>query len=176
MTTAEPIRLSPSGARIGFPGARKGPGSTNVIARAHGAASGSSSPLSNVTTPIAGLDAVAADIRPGYLYELETYVEVDALALSVSGVSWDVYYRLRDKASGTWSSWLWTNNATHGFYLSAGASVLNERSAFREYVPGLSVTAICDQVAIGIAGVSSGATTVMVQGAASWLRLTEYLP
>lgn len=167
------IRLSPSGPFIGTPPQRVGPGSTGVIARAHGAGT----PIALTATgyyPIPGMSAVPVDMEPGYLYEVDLKSEVLVTGLSFSGGLYGTYFRLRNKATGTYGAYQPLFNGTHTLPLDPTTNDI--QLAFTDDVMALAVTAAVDRVEFSVVGATPNGGHVELLPEGCFGHVTEYMP
>jgi hypothetical protein len=179
------LRIPPSGPFAGDPGLRVGPGSTGIIARAHGVATAAhSSEVATSTATVyiipglgdtqsATIPPFLVDMEPGQLYQIETHNYFELLEGVTTNVTVDMYYRLRDTSATTFGAWakltqepirlLGSNLTTDG---NAAANVA-------DCLFGLSVSTPKAEIQIG-AVASDG--SVWNWPGRSYAIVTEYLP
>lgn len=164
----ERFRNSPSGKYIGDPGLRAGPSMSTLAWRAHADATASAVPTADVGA-LEGLSAIAVDMQPEYLYELELVLPVTVPATAAANVEYSTYYRVRTASTGAWGNWTLMMNGAHLVANAAtyGGSVVSEDKKF-----GVQVTAPVDQIAFGLQGTVAGAS---VNNRGSFAVVREYL-
>ena len=173
-TATYKVRLSPSGKTIGTPPLLVGTGSTGRIWRRHGSATAHA--VTATETPIASLDAIAVNIRPGYLYDVQMNYEVAAAACTAASV-FTGYYRLRNAATSAWGAWVSMGTNVHSMddVLSTTRTTFNDEGMFQDAAFSVSATVTCNAVEFALAGTAPGGT-LTVKPAASFARIVEYVP
>lgn len=171
--TKEILRISPSGKRIGDPGLLIGPGSTGLVWRSHGLASGTSVPFGSATvTEIPGLHAMPVDLEVGRRYEIRVDTEIIGASVTASG-SFVPWVRFRDHSTGAWGAWLSMQGSSPHRYTTGSITV-----GHLHYVDNVSpwtFTANVDAVGFGVqemSGVPSG--TLCIQPEACFARVEEF--
>lgn len=182
MTTATTKhRLSPSGPFIGDPGLQAGPGSIGLVWRQHGTTSVLAIP-SAAPTAITGLGGAAiftVDMKPGYLYELESVVEVHQLSTATATATFGAYYRLRNASTSAWGSWLpLTDGGAHTVMPSLIGTITNIGDAdYLDSRYAVSVTATANAIEFGVQSLSANSDGwIVCKGEACCGTVTEYMP
>lgn len=177
-TPTRPFRLAPSGPRIGTPPLLVGPGSLGLTFRKHGVSISQGAPVDLHTTPspIPGF-GTGSDwtviLRPGYEYDLQVEYELDCHGFTTT-ITWQSWYRLRDKASSTFAAWtLFDGNLTpHRMYGTGDNPTIQSWASDATF--DLTVSAEVDQIQLAFVADTENAIQYFPELA--FARCLEYMP
>jgi hypothetical protein len=164
------VKLSPSGKRLGP--IQIGPGSAGRKWRAHGP--NSTAVVAGSVVPITDLDAISVDLQPGYLYEIDLYTTMQVVNSTDTTNGYRAVYRLRDKATGVFGSW--TNFPTTRHVFPGNPAKAYECRQFPDAAFDVAVTAVADQIGIGVQGSAAAGTTTTCLFFGCHIVISEYLP
>lgn len=162
------LRIAPSGDFIGDPGLRAGPGSVGIAWRANGATTPTA--LTTTWTPLPNLDAIAVDMLPGYLYEIDLGFPVLLPATATANVSFSNYYRTRRASDNVWGNWTLIGTGTHSVM---NAATFGGSYCCRDLQFGVAVTSPVNGIGFAAFADNPGATITCNQ---SYAKITEYVP
>jgi hypothetical protein len=119
-----------------------------------------------------GLSAVAVDMQPGYLYQLEVSYPVYLAATATANVDFSNYYRVHYASTSAWGSWVLMSNQTHSVQANAtfGNYVETTEKAF-----AVTVTAPIDMIGFGVLGGAVAAGVATINNRGSWAIVSEYM-
>jgi hypothetical protein len=179
MTQTVPVRLSPSGKKLGP--IHFGPGTTCRKWRAKGATEGYAT-VNAAVVPIVGLTDIEVQFRAGYLYDLDLYTTWQVTNCQDTEDVVAARYMLRTRA-GTWdSTWSLWDTPTHKFYLvpdgDPGVGHLsrgNWHCRFHDSIIALPGDAAKDRLRVGVSGSATAGASTSVWYGGCHIVIAEYL-
>lgn len=166
------VRLSPSGKYIGDPPLRQGSGSEGVRWRLHGSGAGITCPP-GTQTGIPGMTNATVDMRPDYIYQVKSYVELQISGLTVGPAQVQVYFRTRLVDGSVWSVWSPLSATWHEVPLTA--TPLAAQQGFFDSLSNITVSGPSDRIEIGVLGSGSNGTHVVLLPELAFADVSEYV-